>query len=400
MLDFQKLSADYQQALLRQVVPFWLKNSRDELCGGYFDTLTTTGDIVETDKYITSQAQQTWAFAWLYNRLDGQSAWLDHARYGAAFLSQFAHNEHLDCYGILDRRGRPVAAAADVVPDSFTVRAYVQMYQATGDDEWSMLAQQTFRTLLHRRATIRLDQLKTLGGFRQLRHLSEPVAVLSAVLDMQPLLSEEIWKEAIDALLLELLREFLDRRTDTLREYVLPEGAFVNTPEGRRLNTGLTFRAVSVLLDLCDQLPNRKLAMQTVTWALRACEQAWDEPNGGFFQYIDFKEQPLPFPDWRQKWAWVHLEALSALTKGYFHTRHPECPKWFKRIHDYVFHVFPDPRHIGWHLVLDHKNHPFIPVKVTHETGCYSAIRCLTETAQTLSKCGQLQPLGRTVRVA
>jgi N-acylglucosamine 2-epimerase len=79
VLDYQKLSATYQQALLRQVVPFWLKNSRDELCGGYVDLLSATGEQIEGDKFVTLQAQQVWAFAWLYTTLDGQSAWLDHA---------------------------------------------------------------------------------------------------------------------------------------------------------------------------------------------------------------------------------------------------------------------------------------------------------------------------------
>ena len=404
MLDFQKLSATYQQALLRQVVPFWLKHGRDERCGGYFDLLSTTGEIIEGNKSVTQQAQQTWAFAWLYNTLDGQPTWLEHARHGATFLRQFAHDDTLSCYAQLDRRGRPVAASTDVIPDCSVVMAYAQLHRATGNDEWAMLAKQTFTGLLRHRDEIRAEQVETSGSFQQLRHLSEPITVLKTLLAMQPLLSEETWKQAIDGVIHELLNEFVDRRTDVLREFILPEGAFVNTPEGRRINVGLTFQTASYLLDFSAEngLPktgqasnmNRKLATQMVGWCLRLCEQAWDEIAGGLNQYSDFKQQPLLFPDWQQKWAWVHVEAMAALVKGYFYTRQPDCLKWFKRIHDYSFHHFPDAKHSGWHLAVDQHGQPLLSAKSLSTVGCFSLIRCLAETAQFLTKCEQIQPKG------
>ncbi len=399
MLDFQKLSADYQQALLRQVVPFWLKHGRDERCGGYFDQLSVTGEAIEGDKFVHLQAQQVWAFAWLYSTLDGQTAWLDYARHGGEFLGQFAHDDTLNCYAQLDRRGRPVAPAVDVVPDSYAVMAYAQLYRATADDEWAMLAKQTFANLFQRRQARRAEQAQTIGGFRQLQHLSEPVAVFNALRTMQPLLDESAHQEAREHILAEILHEFVDRRTDTLREYILPEGGFLNTPEGRRLNVGLTFQTASLLLDDCVESGNRKLATQATTWCLRVCEQAWDEAAGGLNAYVDLKGQPSVFPDWQQKWAWVQVEAVSILTKGYLQTRQAECLKWVKRLHDYIFAYFPDPKYTGWYVTIDANKQPLLAAKAIPTVGCLSIIRCLAETAQTLAKCGQLQPVGRGIRV-
>ena len=402
VLDFQKLSATYQQALLRQVVPFWLRNSRDEQCGGYFDMLTTTGEVIEGDKFVVLQAQQVWAFSWLYNTLDGQPAWLEHARHGATFLSQFAHDDTLNCYAQLDRRGRPMVPSLTSIPDSFSAMAYAQFHYATGDDEWAMIAKQTLSNLLLRWETIRQEQTSTIGGFQQTRHLGELTALLKAVLEMQPLLDEETWKQHIDTLLQELLHEFVDRRTDILREYVLPEGAFINTPEGRRLNVGLTFQTASYLLDIYAKssltksttsgIVNRKLATQVVTWCLQLCEQAWDEATTGLNQYIDVKGQLSIFPDWQQKWVWVHVESIAALLKGYVYTRHPDCLKWFKRIHDYTFQHFPDIKSVGWHLAIDQHNQPLLSAKAIPLVGSFSLIRCLAETAQLLPKCEQGQP--------
>ena len=406
MPDFQKLSAQYQQALLRQVVPFWLKHSRDERCGGYFDLLTSTGEVIDGDKSVTQQAQQAWAFSWLYNTLDGQSVWLEHARHGTAFLSQFAHDDKLACYAQLDRRGRPVSPSLDCVPDSFSAMAYAQFYRATGDDEWAMLAKQLFTHIRQRRELVRSEQA-VIGSFRSIRHLSEPVAFLKALLELRPLVDDDTWKQTADAVVQEILHEFVDRRTDTLREYVLPEGAFVNTPEGRRLNVGLTFQTASYLLDFYQEMAllksgsvgtgivNRKMTTQIVAWCLQLCEQAWDEAASGLNQYIDMKRQPFIFPDWQQKWAWVHVEAIASLVKGYTYTQHPDCLTWFKRIHDFTFQHFPDLQHTGWHLAIDPHARPLLEAKSIPTVGCFSLIRCLGETAQLLPKCERPQPTGR-----
>ena len=97
------------------------------------------------------------------------------------FLSEFAHDDTLNGYAQLDRRGRPVAPATDVIPDCFVVMAYAQLHRATADDLWAMLAKQTFANLLRRRAARRAQQTETIGGFQSLQHLSEPVAVVYLV---------------------------------------------------------------------------------------------------------------------------------------------------------------------------------------------------------------------------
>ncbi|WP_080059313.1 AGE family epimerase/isomerase [Spirosoma aerolatum] len=401
MLDFQKLSAQYQQALLRQVVPFWLKHSQDAQCGGYFDALTATGGVIEGDKSVAAQAQQTLAFSWLYTTFDGQTAWLDHARNGAMFLSQFAHDDQIHCYGQLDRRGRPVAPAADFTPDAYVVMAYVQLFRATGEDDWAMLAKQTFSSIHQRRGINLQTHAISPEKYRQSRHLAEALTILKATVAMQPLLEEESWKQSLDAILQEIMHEFVDRRTDTLREYILTDGGFLNTPEGRRLNVGLTFQAANYLLDVYTEsirsknavtgLITRKVISQVVAWCQQMCEQAWDETTAGLNQYIDFKGQPIVFPESQQKWAWVHAEALSALLKCYHHTHNADCLTWFQRIHDYTFQYFPDPKTTGWHLVIDTQGQPSIPVKAIPTVGCYSLIRCLTETAKLLPTCEPLK---------
>lgn len=394
MLDFRNLSAVYQDSLLGSLVPFWLRHSTDERCGGYFNNLTDNGLPIESDKSVEQQARHVWAYAGLYNALGGSNAWLEHALRGASFLYQFGHDETLRCYATVDRRGRPITPTADVCTDATVVGAYCQMHRATGNDEWAMLAKQTLASLLQRREQRRAALSRTIDGYRQLLHLSEPVAVLQALLEAKPLLNEEDWKDAVKALLDELLDEFLDKRQDILREWIQPEGAFLNTPEGRRLSPGLTFRAAATLHDLASETGNRKVALQVANWTIRLCEWAWDDTVGGLDLWVDIKNQPLPFPDSKQRWAPVHLDCLAALTKAYFYTRHPDAPKWIGRVHNYTIEHFPDPQQGGWHLALNRQGKPLFPVKATLTCGAGDLLKPLLDTWHMTEQCARMQPMG------
>ncbi|AQG80916.1 AGE family epimerase/isomerase [Spirosoma montaniterrae] len=392
MIDFQKLTADYKGALLEQVVPFWLKHSSDGLCGGYFDLLSATGEIIDGNKYVSLQAQQTWAFAWLYANVEKQPAWLEHARQGGVFLRQFAHHESGTWYAQLDRRGRPVALAADSTPVCFLAMAYAQLYAATANDEWAALAKQTFAHGVEACA-IRTNAVD--DRLHTLHHLSEPATLLQATLTMQPLFDEDANKEHVDAALSALFGTFLEPRANVLHEYALPGSAFLNTPEGRSQHVGLTFRVSGLLLDAYAGTKNQKITAQVLSWCLRTCELAWDEVSAGLLTRIDQKQQPNLRSDWQLKWAWVQLEALNTLAKLYWQTRHPDCAKWFRRIHDYTFARFPDSTTPGWHLLLDIHHQPVLGAKATPDVGCFSQIRCLAETAQLLTKAAQIQPTVR-----
>ncbi len=393
MSDYLNLAADYQNALTRQIIPFWLKNSADKRCGGYFDYLSASGEVIEGNKFIASQAQQTAVFAWLYRHANSQSAHLEHARHGGDFLRQFAQDTSRKCYAEVDRRGQPIAPLADSTAACYLTIAYASLHYATVETDWVTLATDSFSALCQYRSESR-DEQQRLGGFRQVRHLGEAVAFLQAAIAIRPLLDNDRAREVTEAARHELLHEFLDRRTDTLREFVLPGGAFLNTPEGRRQHVGLTFRSICALLDLCaerdltksitDRAANRKLAARVTAWALQVCELAWDESTGGLIQYIDLKNQPFVFPNVAQKWAWIQLEAILALAKGYQQTQQPACMAWLERIHKSVFRYFPDLKHGAWHIVLDQMNQPLLSAKAIPAAESFICIRAMAETAEIL----------------
>ncbi len=394
MLDFARLSAFYRDALLQRVVPFWLQHSRDERCGGYFDLLTETGETADADKTIARQAEQVWAFAYLYHTVTPIADWLTHARHGAVFLDKSAFDERGAVLKTVDRRGRAVAVAPDLVPDCRVAMAFARLHRATAEDEWAMNARQTAQQVFARRKDKHTAQSRQAGGLRNIRHVSEPVAALQLLVELWPLLDEQTRDEAAQSILDELLREFLDRRTDILREYVLPDGAFLNTPDGRRISPGLTFAAASYLFDLAQLIDNQKLALQAMTWCLNLCDWTWDEINGGFPRFVDWKTQPSPFSTASQRWLDVHLNAMAALSKGYGQTHHPDGPRWLRRIHEFLPRVFFEAApNNGWYMALNQNSQPIPLLRASADYGCYALIRPLTVIADALADCAKTEPL-------
>jgi N-acylglucosamine 2-epimerase len=384
--DFQKLAADYQQALLRQVVPFWLEHSPDSSYGGYFDWLTTAGAVIEGDKFVVRQAQQAYAFAWLYNTVDAQPRWLDHAQLGITFLSRFAHGDRLYCYDQLDRLGHPVALATTNESDGYTLMAYGQFYRATKEDEWAMLAKSLLTTVLTDLQDAGAEAMAVhVPAIRTVRYLRDWVTGIRATIRSRHLLDDDSWKESMANLVQSIQQLFVDPRTDTVRGCTLSDGGYINTPEGRRLDVGLTLQLANALFDYCELVPNRKLAQQAAGWCLHTCEQAWDDTAGGLRNFVDQKAQSATEPD-NYRWTWVMIEGLLALSKSYLHTRHADCLKWFRRLHEYTFAVFPSDSETGWHLAVNTQRQPVWPTKASPIVDCYTPMCNLADIASVLQR--------------
>lgn len=391
---------------MEQLVPFWLKHACDGLCGGYFDYLTTNGTPLDADKTVARQAEQVWAFAYLYTTLDAQPDWLDHALHGADFLAQHAHTPRMACYTRLNRTGQPTVPLSgptlnDPLTSARVASAYAQVYHATTDDQWAMLAKQTLQTALwHYQRTREVAHATPPDEPQSLRYLGHPVALLRALLDNHPLFDAAVWKEAAEPLLDEILNEFLDKRHDLPRDYVGVGGAFSNTPEGRRVSTYLTMEAASVLIEAGTLLGNRRLVLQAVNWCLRLCEWAWPSRANeqvildGLPRFLDWKGQQSPFPTATDRVAGDHLLTLSTLANGYWHTRHPEAPRWLRRLSDYIFQHFFHSNSTGWPMPLPEQQGPGSQFRTTADEGCYALVRGLADAGQFLNQCARLQPVG------
>jgi len=162
----------YKSELLDNVIPFWEKYSRDEDFGGYFTCLDRKGGVFDTDKFIWLQGRQVWMFSSLYNRVEGKPEWLEMALHGAAFLEQYGHDGNLNWYFSLTRDGKPLIEPYNIFSDCFATMAFGQLFRATGEEKYGLIAKKTFENILARTGNPKGKFSKAVPGTRPLKGFS------------------------------------------------------------------------------------------------------------------------------------------------------------------------------------------------------------------------------------
>jgi N-acylglucosamine 2-epimerase len=102
------LANTYRDALLGDVIPFWLRHGLDREHGGYLTALDRDGTVIDTDKSIWFQGRGAWTFATLFNTVEKNPGWLDAARSGIEFLRRHGAAPDGKLYFTVTRDGRPL----------------------------------------------------------------------------------------------------------------------------------------------------------------------------------------------------------------------------------------------------------------------------------------------------
>jgi N-acylglucosamine 2-epimerase len=203
-------------------------------------------------------------------------------------------------------------------------------------------------------------------------------------LEIEHLLPKAQVDQTIQTCLHEVMEVFYDPESGLIPEHVNPDGSLSDTFEGRLLNPGHAIEAMWFILDLAKRLQNPELAEKAVAIALRTLEYGWDREFGGIYYFLDRKGYPPQQLEWDQKLWWVHIETLITLIKGYRQTGHPECLRWFEKVHEYTWSHFPDPEFGEWFGYLNRRGEVLLPLKGGKWKGCFHVPRGLYQVWKTL----------------
>jgi N-acylglucosamine 2-epimerase len=385
-MDNKKLAGQYKNELLNNVIPFWEKYSPDHMFGGFFTCLDRKGDVFDTDKFIWLQGRQVWMFSSLYNRVEKKEEWLNMALHGAAFLQKFGHDGNFNWYFSLTREGKPLVQPYNIFSDCFATMAFGQLFRATGNEEFGLIAKKTFDNILNRSNNPKGIYNKAFPETRPLKGFSLPMILCNLSLEIEHLLSEELVEETIDNVLHEVLEVFYQQDHGLILENVNPDGSFNDSFEGRLLNPGHAIEAMWFIMDLSVRLNKPDLAYKAVDIALRTLKYGWDEEFGGIYYFLDVKGHPVQQLEWDQKLWWVHVETLITLIKGYQLTGSIECLSWFEKAHDYTWSHFPDPDFGEWFGYLSRRGEVLLQLKGGKWKGCFHVPRGLYQVWKTLEK--------------
>jgi N-acylglucosamine 2-epimerase len=381
----------YRDELMHNVIPFWMKHSKDVESGGFFTCLTREGEVFDTDKFIWLQGRETWFFSMLYNNLEQKQEWLDFAEHGADFLKKYARAEDGTWYFSLTREGKPLVQPYNIFSDCFATQAFGQLYKATGKQEYADIARTTFESILARRNNPKRQWSKGVGETRPLKNFALPMILCNLSLEIEHLLPPSVVNDLIDDCLNEVMNVFYDKQSGLILENVTPDGQFSDSFEGRLLNPGHAIEAMWFIMDLGERKGDKALMERAKDITLHTLEYAWDKKFGGILYFIDIKGHPPQQLEWDQKLWWVHVETLIALLKGYLHTGDKRCWTWFQKVHNYTWKHFPDPEFGEWYGYLNRRGEPLLTLKGGKWKGCYHVPRGLYQCWKTLERLENVQ---------
>ena len=90
--------------------------------------------------------------------------------------------------------------------------------------------------------------------------------------------------------------------------------------------------------------------------------------------------------EWDQKLWWVHIETLIAMIKGYQLTKDNRCLEVFKKVHQYTWSHFKDPKYPEWFGYLNRRGEVLLPLKGGKWKGCFHVPRGLYQCWKALEK--------------
>jgi N-acylglucosamine 2-epimerase len=367
----------YRDALLKDVIPFWERNSIDNQSGGYFTCLDRFGKVYDTDKFIWLQGRQAWTFSMLYNKVERNHQWLEIAKHGVDFLKTYGKDKNGNFYFSLTREGKPLVQPYNIFSDCFASMAFAQYGLAANDEESTELAVKTFQNILSRKSNPKGKYTKAFPQTRPLKNFSLPMILSNLCLELEPLLSPELVEHTIDACIHEVMEVFLDQERNLIYENLLSNGSFSDSFEGRLINPGHGIEAMWFMMDIAHRRKDAGLMAKAIEVVVSLLEFGWDEKHGGIFYFLDVKGKPPMNLEWDQKLWWVHLETLVALAKAYRFTQDQKIFNLFEKVHNYSWDHFSDPEAGEWFGYLNRQGEVLLPLKGGKWKGCFHVPRAM-----------------------
>jgi N-acylglucosamine 2-epimerase len=380
-----KLYAElYQNELLNNVIPFWLKHSRDEENGGYFTCLDRYGQVFDRDKFMWLQGREVWCFSMLYDKVEKRQEWLDMALHGAAFMEKYGRDAQGNWYFSTTAEGRPLVQPYNIFSDCFAVMGFAALDKIAPSDAYRNIAADTFANILRRQHDWKGKYSKAYPGTRPLKNFSLPMILCNLSLEAEHILGSHQVDQFIPTVIHEVMEVFYQPDTGLILENVQPDGSFSDSFEGRLLNPGHTIEAMWFVMDLGRRIGDEALVKRAVDIMLRTIEHGWDKDYGGIFYFLDYHGHPPQQLEWDQKLWWVHVETLVALARGYVYTGDERCKIWFETVHEYTWQHFKDPDYDEWFGYLNRRGEVLLPLKGGKWKGCFHIPRALYQVWKTL----------------
>lgn len=383
------LAAQYKNALIEDVLPFWIRHGLDREHGGILTALDRDGSVLDTDKSIWFQGRAGWMFATAWRTVESREEWLAAATSCVDFLREHGRGPEGKMWFTVTREGAPLRMRRYVYSEVFASIAFAALAAASGDSRLAEEAVDAFRTFLHHSFTPGVMPPKMETATRPTKGLAPLMMGIVTAQELRTTLGDvaisgRTCTEWIDRFIFEVGRDFFKADIGALMEVVSPDGAILDHFDGRTLNPGHAIECAWFILDE-GRIRNDAACVRLGCSILDAMwERGWDKEHGGLFYFRDVFHKPVQEYWHDMKFWWPHCEGVIASLLAWQLTGEPRYAARHQQVHDWSFRHFPDAEHGEWYGYLHRDGTPSVRLKGNMWKGPFHLPRMLWRCWQAL----------------
>jgi N-acylglucosamine 2-epimerase len=354
-IDLRKLAGESRNELLEKVMPWWFRHAVDRAGGGVLSMISDSGEVLDTDKFVWSQARWLWVLSALCNRLTKEPQFAEAAERTAKFLLRHGRNADGQWLYRLSRTGGPVEGPISVFSDCFAVYGLSEYYRLSGDTEALEVAVSTFQNICRRVEEPGFQEIAPYSMRPGLRAHGVHMMLIETANELSITLGGSAEVDAIAAMAMDrLLGAFVQPDSGLIVEFLDRDYRTLPPSEGTLVVPGHAIEAMWFVGHFALRTGRRDLLPVIRDITLRHLEYGWDSEYGGLLLNRDLKGGTPHFPHGDKKLWWPHTEALYTLPFLWALQPEEELAVWFHRIHDWTYSHFPDGGG-EWRQRLDRK---------------------------------------------
>jgi N-acylglucosamine 2-epimerase len=306
------------------------------------------GSLIDDDKAVWIQGRATWLLSTLYNTVEPQEEWLQGAKLGYDFLNQHCFDTDGRMFFHVTREGKPIRKRRYFFSETFYVIAAAAYAKATGDEHAASRAREVFGQCIAYATQPGMITPK-FTDVRPAKGIGVPMIMMNTAQQLRATIGDERCDGWIDHWINEIERDFVKHDIRCVMEQVAPDGSIIDHIDGRTLNPGHAIEGAWFILEEAMHRNNdpRLIALgcQMIDYMW---ERGWDEEYGGLFYFRDVYGKPVQEYWQDMKFWWPHNEAIIATLMAYLLTGNEKYAVMHKKVHDYSYQNFHDPKGGEW----------------------------------------------------
>ena len=349
---WSKWAKTYKNELLRNVMPFWMKNGWDRKNGGVYTCVDRDGSLMDSTKSVWFQGRFGWMTAYAYNHVEKNPDWLEASKSCCEFLEAHCFDKDGRAYFAVTAEGVGLQKRRYVFSECFAAIAYAEYSLASGDKAWAKKAVALFKRIRKFVANpkkwmpSKFEPVVQCQGHSLTMILINVAMVLKQISD-DPVLDQQI-TESIDL----LTKYFIHPEFKALLETVGPNGEFIDTLAGRVINPGHCIETSWFLMDVAVARKDKallKTALKILDWSW---DWGWDKKYGGIISFKDCRNLPPQCYEQDMKFWWPQCETIIATAYAYKLTGDAKYMKWHKLASEWAWKHLKDRKYPEWYGYL------------------------------------------------